>query len=346
VLFVVPTFNRAAELSRTIQAIAGQRWPADRLSVLVIDNGSTDDTGKVLADLAECLPIPIRHLCKAPEGPTVARNIGLRCGVGGFVALVDSDVELDAGWTAATARVLAADPILAQVGGKLVFGHDPNVLNSYGGVLGQLGLAWDHAEGEPADSETEARDVLWINTAAVLMRPEPVLAVGGFDERFFYGGEEPDLVLRLAMAGLRSRVVPDALALHHSGTVIGTSHPNIIFHYTKNRVNMALKSFGWARLVWFVPASVIYILLDAIVHRPRQARLRALVWNLRHVGETWRLRQKTWECATRPNRAVMALLSSRWFPPKRLAGLRRRPVRGTAIAITPDDRVQCTRDFA
>jgi glycosyltransferase involved in cell wall biosynthesis len=176
VLFVVPTFNRAAALPRTLGAIARQRWPAGSLGILVVDNSSTDDTEAVVADLARRLPCRIDYLRKAPEGPTVARNVGLRRATSGYVALVDSDVELDPGWTAATVAALEADPWLVQVGGKLMFAHDPAILNGYGGAIGRLGLAWDHAEGEPAASETAPRDVAWINTSAVLMRPGPTPA--------------------------------------------------------------------------------------------------------------------------------------------------------------------------
>jgi GT2 family glycosyltransferase len=342
VLFVVPTFNRAAELPRTIGAIAEQHWPADRMAVLVVDNSSTDDTPRVLTDLKRRLRVPVEHLRKAPEGPTVARNIGLQRGLGRLVALVDSDVELDPHWTEATVAALAAEPELAQVGGKLLFGHDPDLLNSYGGALGRLGLAWDLAEGEPASSETEPRDVLWISTSAVLMRPEPILAVGGFDEGFFLGGEEPDLGLRLAIAGWRSRVVPEARAFHHTGTMIGRIHPDAVFHSSKNRLRMILKSFGPARLLWLIPASLGYVLLDAALHRPRSARLRALSWNVNHLRETLRLRDQTQNRRTTSDHDALKRMTSRWFPPTRLAGLRRRIVPGMTVKGA-DRKAECVR---
>lgn len=345
VLFVVPTFNRAADLPRTIEAIAAQAWPADRLQILIVDNASTDDTANVVAGLVARLPCRIEHIRKAREGPTVARNLGLRLalerfGPHGLVALVDSDVQLDAGWLAATSAALAADPGLAQVGGKLVFAHAPDVLNSFGGALGRLGLAWDAEEGEAATPITMARNVLWINTSAVLMRPAVIQEVGGFDEQFFTGYEEPDLGLRLAMAGWRSQVVPDAVALHHTGTAIGQSHPEIVFHYNKNRLRMGLKSLGAARLFWFVPVSIAYTLVDASLHRPRAPRLRSIMWNLRMLGETWHLRRITQRARRVPDREALALLAPRLFPPERLGGNRRRPMRGSIAVRQPDDRVE------
>jgi GT2 family glycosyltransferase len=344
VLYVVPTFNRARELPRTLQSIADQRWPTSQMAILVIDNSSTDDTPAVLADLTKRLPCKLEHLRKAPEGPTVARNIGLRRGVDGYVALIDSDVELDADWTAATVAALEADPSLAQVGGKLLFAHDSTLLNSYGGEAGWLGLAWDRAEGHPADSVTHPAEVLWINTSAVMVRPGPVLAVGGFDEAFFYGYEEPDLGLRLAIAGWRSMVVPQARALHHTGSEIGVSNPLFVLHYTKNRIRMGIKALGPGLLPVFLLTSLVYGLLDAILHRPRASRFRALIWNVVHIRDTWRQRRLAQNARTLPDRRMLHLISRRAFPPRRLKGLRRRPVSGLSIVATlDDDRVSAKR---
>ncbi len=340
VLFVVPTFNRAADLPRTLGAIAAQRWPSDRMAILVVDNSSTDDTSDVLARLAAELPCRLDHLRKAPEGPTVARNLGMRAGRDGLVALVDSDVELDPGWMAAAVAALQADPRIAQVGGKLVFAHDRSILNSYGGAISPLGLAWDAAEGEAADGFTTAADVPWINTAAVLVRPEALLGIGGFDEAFFYGYEEPDLGLRLSIAGWRSVVEPGAVAIHHTGTRIGESSAQIVFHYTKNRFRTGIKVLGPLRLMAFLAANIAYGLLDAALHPPRATRLRAMMWNVVHLPETWALRRRAQAARTVPDRQALALVSTRLFPPRRLAGLRRRPVSGNAIVRTSaDDRV-------
>jgi GT2 family glycosyltransferase len=339
VLFVVPTYNRAADMPRTLGAIAAQHWPSERMAILVVDNGSTDDTAEVLAELARRLPCKVEHLRKAPEGPTVARNIGLRRGLGGFVALVDSDVELTPGWTAATCAALLSDPMLAQVGGPLVFGHDRSVLNSYGGVTNLLGLSWDIGEGGPASVADAPRDVLWINTSAVLFRPEPAVAAGGFDEGFFYACEEPDLAIRLAGQGWRNRVVPEAVAIHHVDTRVVPGAPTFVFHFVKNRVRMGLKSWtGW-RLLLCVALNLGYGLADAALHPPRWARLKALLWNVANIRQTWRLRREVLAQRTVPEARIAALLEKRMFPPTRLHGLRRRVVPGAAVEQGADDRV-------
>lgn len=339
VLFVVPAFNRAADLPRTLRAIAAQDWRAGAISILVVDNGSTDGTEAVVAALAADIGVTLDYRRKAPEGPAAARNLGLAVAPpDGFVAFVDSDVELDRGWTRATVAAMEADAGLAMVGGRVLFAHRPDLLNAYGGAVSRLGLAWDLEEGAPAAAAEAARDVAWANASALLCRPWPLVEAGGFDADFFYAYEEPDLALRLALAGYRCRVVPDATALHHVGTAVGPSHPDIVFHAVKNRLRMGLKAFSAGRLAWWLPAAILHALADAALHAPRRARWRGIAWNLRHLGRTLELRRKAQALRRLPDEEAFRHFASRWFPPTRLAGMRRRPVEGLARGAAADDR--------
>lgn len=339
ILFVIPTFNRAADLPRTIGAIAAQDWPKGSLAVLVVDNSSTDDTEQVIGGLAATLPIRIDYHRKVPEGPSIARNVGLsRAPPDGYCAFVDSDVELDPGWTRATVAAMDADPRLALVGGQVVFGHNRGILNCYGGTLSPLGLGWDLDEGSPVAAAGAPRDVLWLNASAFLVRTAPVRATGGFDHRFFYAYEEPDLGLRLALEGWRCRVVPDAVAIHHVGSDIGRSHPDFVFHHIKNRLRMGLKCFSAGKLLWWVPVAAAHALLDALIHFPKGPRMRGLTWNIRNLPDTLRARAAVQARRTVPHREAFRLMERRWFPPTRLGALRRRPVDGIVVGNVADDR--------
>jgi hypothetical protein len=76
-----------------------------------------------------------------------------------------------------------------------------------------------------------------------------------------------------------------------------------------------------------------------LLHRPHAARLQALLWNVREIGDTWRLRRLAQQGRTLPDRVAIAPFLNNWFPPQRLGGLRRRAVHGTAREALPDDRV-------
>lgn len=87
---VVPTYNRGRLLPRCIESILAQTY--QNLEVLVVDDGSTDDTRDVVGGLAadarvRYLPLPTN------QGANAARNAGIRQSTGALVAFLDSDDE-------------------------------------------------------------------------------------------------------------------------------------------------------------------------------------------------------------------------------------------------------------
>src|SRR5262245_61414849 len=89
---VVPTYRRAANLPRLVAALEAQTLPADRFEVVLVDNGSDDDTPAVLAELAASTRlhlVPLR--IDVNEGPARARNAGWRASSAPLVAFTDDD---------------------------------------------------------------------------------------------------------------------------------------------------------------------------------------------------------------------------------------------------------------
>jgi glycosyltransferase involved in cell wall biosynthesis len=82
---VIPAYNRAALLPITLRSLLAQERVADE--ILVVDDGSTDDT----AEVAEAFGHPVRVIRQANQGPGAARNRGLSEAQGEFVHFFDSD---------------------------------------------------------------------------------------------------------------------------------------------------------------------------------------------------------------------------------------------------------------
>ncbi|MBN1657068.1 MAG: glycosyltransferase family 2 protein [Anaerolineae bacterium] len=92
---IIPTFNRCASLLETLNSLAGQSLLADRYEVVVVDDGSTDDTRQV-ASMA--LPFPLRYLAQENQGAAAARNRGAAASRGKILVFIDDDITLDAGF--------------------------------------------------------------------------------------------------------------------------------------------------------------------------------------------------------------------------------------------------------
>jgi glycosyltransferase involved in cell wall biosynthesis len=90
---VIPTFNRASTLPRALESVLAQ--DADGLEIIVVDDGSTDDT---LAYLDSVHDARLVVVTQENRGVCAARNAGVRATQAEFVTFLDSDDEALAGW--------------------------------------------------------------------------------------------------------------------------------------------------------------------------------------------------------------------------------------------------------
>jgi glycosyltransferase involved in cell wall biosynthesis len=86
---VIPVFNRPAMLREAVDSVLAQSWP--HLEIIIVDDGSTDDTPAVMRELEQLHPDKIRLLRQDNAGPGVARQTGLERATGEFVQFLDSD---------------------------------------------------------------------------------------------------------------------------------------------------------------------------------------------------------------------------------------------------------------
>jgi len=86
---IIPTFNRASLLERAIRSVYKQTLLP--YEVLVIDDGSTDETAEVLNTLSEKSLLPLKVIRTPNRGPAAARNRGIAAAECEFIAFLDSD---------------------------------------------------------------------------------------------------------------------------------------------------------------------------------------------------------------------------------------------------------------
>jgi len=100
---IIPVFNNAQGLERTLTAISKQIYPCDRFETIVIDNGS-DDSPKLISDRFEAIYIEEhKHL----GSPYSARNRGLEIAKGEIIALLDTTCTPIDVWLAQGVRFYA-----------------------------------------------------------------------------------------------------------------------------------------------------------------------------------------------------------------------------------------------
>ncbi len=89
---VIPTYNRCAVLRRALDGYLRQSSPDLISELLVVDDGSTDDTQSVVAEFQRAAPFQIRYLRQPNRGPAAARNVGLSAARTRIVLYTDDDI--------------------------------------------------------------------------------------------------------------------------------------------------------------------------------------------------------------------------------------------------------------
>ncbi len=107
VSIVLPTFNRVRFIPQAVASITQQTF--DDWELIVVDDGSTDESGELVARFAREVSHPIRYLRQENQGPAAARNLGIRSARGKYVAFFDSDDTWETEHLAVCVRELEAN---------------------------------------------------------------------------------------------------------------------------------------------------------------------------------------------------------------------------------------------
>jgi GT2 family glycosyltransferase len=206
---VIPTHNRAGSLAHVLEMLAAQQAEVPRLEVVVVDDGSTDETRASLESRDWGLNVKLHS--QPPSGVAVARNQGARLATAPILVFIDDDVAPAPGFLAAhLATHLEVDNAVAI--GRLAPSDEPGAKPP--GWWRWLEWQFEKQYTEIASGE-RSLDGLSLYSGNFSLPAALFWQVGGFDESVRYC-EDSELGLRLEQAGAHFRLARDAVG-HHSG---------------------------------------------------------------------------------------------------------------------------------
>lgn len=98
---IVPTFNRAGEIKELLDSLSTQTIPHSEFEIIIVDDGSTDNTKEVIESIKSESDLNIKTLYQNHKGPGEARNLGMENAKGKYFIFIDSDCIADNNWLAA-----------------------------------------------------------------------------------------------------------------------------------------------------------------------------------------------------------------------------------------------------
>lgn len=117
---VVATLNRSEQVSKCILKFLDLAPALEApWELIVVDNGSTDDTAVRIAALQEQHDLPLSYIYEPTPGVSAARNAGIRAANYDILAFTDDDCRVDPSWLSAIQKCFADDPDVVMVGGRV-----------------------------------------------------------------------------------------------------------------------------------------------------------------------------------------------------------------------------------
>jgi GT2 family glycosyltransferase len=248
---VIPTWNRAALLAQALECLGRQTYPIER--VIVVDNGSTDDSAAV-ATRAGAHVITLA----ANAGFAAAVNRGIReASSSEWIGVLNNDVNLTPDWLARLmAELEASDAWFAT--GKILNSQTPQVIDGSFDAVCRGGCAWRCGHGR-LDSAVwnQPRTIQLAPFTAAVFRAGLFERVGLLDERFESYLEDVDFGLRCAEGGFNGLYVPTAVAYHQGSATLGRWHPETVRKIARNQLLIVAKHYppnwilryGWPVLI-------------------------------------------------------------------------------------------------
>jgi riboflavin kinase/FMN adenylyltransferase len=257
-------YNGCQHLKTYLPTVIAHNLPNSQ--IVVIDNGSTDDSLSYLNSLGKT--IDIVRLYKN-HGFADGYNQGLTDIDTKYTLLLNSDVRVTPDYIQPLLDRMESDDSIAAIQPKILSDRDPDIFEyagASGGFLDVLGYPYcrgrifDHIESDTGQYD-DATEIFWASGAAMLVRTQVFKNIGGFDKDFFAHQEEIDLCWRIKRAGYKIYVEPASSVYHLGGGTLDYDSPRKVFLNFRNSLTMLLKNTK-KRYVTF--HFILRLLLDGI----------------------------------------------------------------------------------
>lgn len=200
---IVPAYNSGKTIARCISSLMEQTKKPDE--IIVVDDGSSDDTKKIIKSFSGIVPIEQPHL-----GPAAARNAGAKKAKGDILLFTDADCVTDHEWVSAMSKPFENKEI-AGVQGR------------YKTAQKNLMAKFVQLEIEDRYDRMRKREYIdFIGSYAAGYRKDIFLKHGGFDKSFsMASGEDPEISFKLAKAGHKMVFNEKAIVYHEHVDSLG-----------------------------------------------------------------------------------------------------------------------------
>ncbi|RYY67912.1 MAG: glycosyltransferase family 2 protein [Chitinophagaceae bacterium] len=264
VAIVILNWNGRKFLQQFLPSVVASTYPNKR--IIVADNASTDDS---LAFVSHAYPEVEIIQNSSNQGFAKGYNSCLKQVKSDYYVLLNSDVEVTAGWIEPIISLMQKDAGIAVCQPKLLAYHNKKEFEYAGASGGWIdSLGYPFARGRVFENcETdrgqydEPQQCFWASGAAMFIRANVYQQLGGLDEYFFAHQEEIDLCWRIQLSGYKVFVQPASIVYHVGGGTLPKGNSRKTYLNFRNNLIMLYKNLSTGNKLKKIP---FRICLDAI----------------------------------------------------------------------------------
>jgi glycosyltransferase involved in cell wall biosynthesis len=213
VSIIVPTYNRCHYLPGALGSLVTlETAGAFEYEIIVVDNGSDDDTRAVVSSIADECTVSVRYVLEEREGVARARNAGIRAAKGDWLAFFDDDQLAAPDWL--SQFFTAVEVTRGECfGGAVRVDLPEEELSGIGAAARETYLRESPRRYGDLGIRRYPRNE-YPGTGNLFLTRNVISRAGGFNESMVRGGEDFDLALRILRAGFDMWFVPGAVVRH------------------------------------------------------------------------------------------------------------------------------------
>jgi len=267
VAVVILNYNGERLLRQFLPSVVQHSAGAD---IFVADNGSTDLSLTILKTEFPSVRVVV---LEQNYGFCGGYNRALGIISAEYYVLLNSDVEVTAGWLGPLKSLLDANSDIAAVQPKILSYTNRNAFEyagAGGGFIDALGYPFcrgrlfDYSEEDRGQYDDE-REVFWTSGACMMIRSKSFHEHGGFDEDFFAHMEEIDLCWKLKRSGHRLLYSGQSRVYHLGAGTLDYQNPKKTYLNFRNGLSLLYKHLDSGEMMYKLPLRLILDWLAALV---------------------------------------------------------------------------------
>lgn len=262
---IVPNYNGEQFLPICLNSLRKQTLK--NIEIIVVDNGSTDDSLKILSEnFTDVILVSLGE----NKGISHALNVGIRRAEAPYVILLSADTEVKDNFAEELLKAIKRNKKAFSCGAKMCSFFNRDLIDNAGYYYNAMGQNFPRGKGKPEEHFSKNKDMFAVSGEAAIYRKDIFERIGYFDEAHFSYIEDIDICYRARIFGYKNRFIPSAVA-YHVGNGAGTEIDNHskIRLLSRNGIYIIYKNMPLFQILLNLPFLVIGF-ISKLIHYSRR----------------------------------------------------------------------------